>query len=178
MDARELVRQEMNRMLDGGNFNEGFWQSLYNPSRNAMYEAQRVRDYEVSLLAAYARTMADQAAVGGVVEKRKARKAEAKVRKAKGVLRARKMQRIPDEINLAWRNSVQWIADARDAAVYIARMNQSMKSPDAILDYEPPKPIVYKDDEPNEPKPARRKPVSMAARRAASKKKGRANVAS
>ncbi len=176
MDAREMVRQEMNRMLDGGNFNEGFWQSLYGPSRNAMYEAQRLRDGEVSLLAAYARTMADQAAVGGVVEKRKARKAAEKVRKANGLLRARKSHRVPDEINLAWRNSVQWIADARDAAVYISRMNQSMKSPDAILDYEPPKPIVYEDDQPK--KPARRKPVSVAGRRAASKKKDRANVAS
>ncbi len=137
MDAREMVRQEMNRMLDGGNFNEGFWQSLYNPSRDVMYEAQRLRDGEIYTLAAYAKTMADQAAVGGVVEKRKARKAAEKVRKAKGVLRARKSHRIPDPINLAWRNSVQWIADARDAAVYISRMNQSMKSPDAILDYQP-----------------------------------------
>jgi hypothetical protein len=138
MDAREMVRGEMNRMLDGGNFNEGFWQSLYGPSRNMMYEAQRLRDGEIYTLHAMAKTAAEQATVGGTVEKRAARKAADKVRKAQGVLRARKAMRIPDPINLAWRNSVQWIADARDAAVYIARMNAAMKSPEAVLDYEPP----------------------------------------
>ncbi len=133
MNAHEAAKLEIQRIMDGGIFNESFWQSLYNPTRDEMYRQQRERDGEIYLLRAEAKMLADTASVGGVHEKRAARKAAERVRKFEGVLRRRQMRRIPDEINLAWHAKVQWIEHAREAAVYLHRMNMALKSENAVV---------------------------------------------
>jgi hypothetical protein len=158
MNAHEMAKAEFQRMLDGGLFDEGFWQRLYNPSRDEMYRLQRERDGEIYLLQADARMMADLALTGNVQSKRAARKAAERVHKFRGVLRHRKMHAVPDMINVAWRESVQWISDARDAAVYIQRMNNGLKNPVSVLEVTIPEPVVSVPVKTKPPRISRAKP--------------------
>lgn len=123
MELRAAVKAEFSRMLDGGDYREGFWQGLYEPSRQEMYRARLVRDSELHTLDAYAKMLEMAAAPGDVKAKRAARKAREKARKFEGVLRQRRYGWVTDPITREWQASVQWITDARDAAVYIQRMN-------------------------------------------------------
>ncbi len=120
-DPRELVKQELRRITDGGKFDESFWQRLYDPSRRVMMDARDERDREPYRLQHAARMMERKAIT--VDDHRAARKAAKQARKAFGVLRARKRSVARDSLLMDWNQSVKWISDARDAAVLIDRAN-------------------------------------------------------
>ena len=125
LEIDQRIRTELQRMLDGGVFSEAFWQECYGPTRQEMYRRQRERDAELGLLQADVSLLRDQALTGDVHSKRSLRKAQERVRKFQGVLRARADRRIPDMISAEWRASVQFIADGRDAACHIQRINNA-----------------------------------------------------
>lgn len=128
MDIREKIEAEFSRMIAGGTFNEGFWESLYAPSRDEMNRARNMRDAEIYDLIAIARELEKAAANGDVKTKRGARKAREKVRRFQGAIRARRDLRAPDPIHIAWQKSVKWIEEARSAAIHIQRMNNELRA--------------------------------------------------
>jgi len=134
----DLIKGEFARMLAGGQFQENFWHMLYEPSRSEMNKARRARDAGLIELTTRANELARTTAAGDVKGQRAVRKAREKARKFKGRMRAREWHRVTDEILLEWQVTVQWIAFARDACVYIQRMNNSLRlqrpSNPALLD--------------------------------------------
>jgi hypothetical protein len=119
------ARDELHAMLNGAKFNESFWQGLMDPSRTLMYAAVRARNTHINEAVLRARELASAAMT--VEEKRAARKAAQRVDKMRGALRHTKALNLPDPIGQAWQHSVAWISDARDAAVYLARVNAALE---------------------------------------------------
>ncbi|RYE93873.1 MAG: hypothetical protein EOO77_44945, partial [Oxalobacteraceae bacterium] len=122
-DHLTAIRGELLRLLDGGTFNEAFFQRLFGPSRDEMHRLQRERDGELSLLRAEVTIATAPASTGDVRALRELRKAERRVKKFEGVLRARKSHRAIDPINAEWQRSVAYISSAREAAVHIQRIH-------------------------------------------------------